>query len=259
MKISSTFFAFALLVMIAFSAMSAHAQTSYRFELFGAGDVIPTDKQFDIGPPQFTDPLQTGASFWKGEYQTRNGVRGGIRFGTDGQGHWGQDFIYSYGHNTAKIIVYLPQAYHAQPFGLPNPQFAFTSRSHLFSYNALFYPGGLRGKGFHPYLTAGVGAAVFTMSQNAINDAMFLNPFNETLGLTLGEPKTHISFAFNAGAGIRYQFNKNWGLRLDWRDWMSHTPGYGIPQSSTDPHEFVLPVKGVFHQLETSIGFVYFF
>jgi hypothetical protein len=69
--------------------------------------------------------------------------------------------------------------------------------------------------------------------------------------------ETHTSFTFNAGGGFRYQFG-NFGFRLDVRDWMSHPPRFGIPASS-DQMEFVLPVHGVFHQLEASVALVYRF
>jgi opacity protein-like surface antigen len=240
------------------SIASAFAETSYRFELFGAGNVVPIEKKFMIRDPQFIDPLETGAASWKGTFQMIKGVRGGIRFGVDGQGHWGQDFIYGYGHNTARIAVSLPNQYHAEPFLLADPKFGFASKSHLFAYNVLLYPGGVHQTGLNPYLTAGVGAAVSTMSQNATDAAIDSNAITDILGLTL-KPKTHVSFVFNVGAGIRYQFTKHWGVRLDGRDWMSSTPRYGIPQSSNDPNQFVMPVKGVFHQFEASVGMVYCF
>jgi hypothetical protein len=210
-------------------AASAYAETSYRFELYGAGN-LPIDKKFDIGLPQSTVPLN-------GEHQFSLGVRGGLRVGVDGSGRWGQDIIYSYGTNASKIAVH------------SNGDFAFVQRSHQFAYNAIFYPGGLgNSKKVFPYLTAGAGGDIFTLSQKAIRDATDRG---------LGQLKAHTTFAFNVGGGFRYQFNDLCGIRLDVRDWMSHPPRYGIVAESKDPDTFVFPVKGMFQQLEFSIGLVF--
>jgi opacity protein-like surface antigen len=210
-------------------ATSAYAETSYRFELYGAGN-LPIDKNFYIGLPQSTVPLD-------GEHRFSLGVRGGLRVGVDGSGRWGQDIIYSYGTNAANIVV------------VSNGDFAYTQRAHQFAYNAVFYPGGLsHSKKAFPYLTAGAGGAIFTLSQKAIREAMDMG---------LGQLKTHTTFAFNVGGGVRYQFNDRCGIRFDLRDWMSHPPRYGIPAESTDPDSFVFPVKGVFQQVEFSIGLVF--
>jgi len=220
------FIAFATLLIL---AASANAETTYRFELYGAGN-LPLDKDFEIGLPQSTVPLE-------GEHQFSLGARAGVRVGADGSGHWGQDISYSYGANATQIVV------------VPNGDFAFTQRTHQFAYNAVYYPGGLRGKKVFPYVTAGAGGTIFTLPQHTINEAMDIG---------LGQLETHTSFTFNAGGGVRYQFNKM-GIRFDVRDWMSHPPRYGIVAESDDPDAFVFPVKGIFHQFEFSIGFVYSF
>jgi hypothetical protein len=210
-------------------ATSAYAGISYRFELYGAGN-LPINKNFEIGLPQSTVPLN-------GEHQFSPGVRGGVRFGADGTGRWGQDILYSYGTNATKIAVH------------SNGDFAFMQRTHQFAYNVVFYPGGLSGpRKVIPYLTSGAGGIIFTLPQNAINAAMDSG---------LGKLKTHTSFAFNVGGGVRCQFNDHFGIRFDVRDWMSHPPRYGIVAESTDPNTFVFPVKGVFQQIEFSFGFVY--
>jgi hypothetical protein len=166
-------------------AASAHAEHSYRFELFGAVS-IPFDKDFSIGLPQTTVPLQ-------GEFKVSPGARGGVRLGTDGMGRWGQDISYSYGANASKIVV------------KQNGDFAFTSRSHQFAYNVLYYPGGLRSKEFYPYLTAGAGGTIYTLSQASINEGMQAG---------LGKLRTHTSFTGNVGAGFRYQANGKCGCHI---------------------------------------------
>jgi opacity protein-like surface antigen len=219
-----------IFVSLCILAASAHAQTYYRFELYGSAN-IPRDKGFEISMPQSTTPL-------KGEFHMSPGVRGGVRFGVDGSHHWGQDITYSYGINAAKIRV------------IQNGEFAFTSRTHQFAYNAIFYPAGVARSKTIPYITAGAGGTIFTLSQKGINEA-----FAEGLG-TL---KNHVSFVFNVGGGMRIQLDDHVGIRFDVRDWMSHPPRYGIPESSADPQTFVFPVNGVYHQIEISVAFVYCF
>jgi opacity protein-like surface antigen len=217
------------LLIAAFLALtaSAPAQTRYRFELYGSAN-IPMDKDFEIAAPQSLIPLP-------GEQQFSPGVRGGLRVGADGLDHWGEDFSYSYGTN-ASTLAY------------PGGGFSFTSRSHQFAYNVLFYPAGFKSHKVYPYVTAGVGATIFTVSEKTKNEAMMRG---------LGEMESHTSFTFNAGGGLRFQLSDHYGLRLDARDWMSHPARYGIPEASDNPLAPVLPVKGVFHQVELSIAFVY--
>jgi hypothetical protein len=226
-KYYAFFFAAAFLVIL---TAHAYAENSYRFELFG-GASIPVDKDFRIGLPQSTVPL-------RGEIAVSPGGLGGIRVGVDGLGHWGQDFSYSYGTNASKIIV------------RDNGEFAFTSRSHQFGYNVLFYPGGLKSKSIHPYLTAGVGGTIYTMSQESTG---------EGLEAGMGKLKAHTSFAGNFGGGVWLLASESCGFRIDARDWMTNSPKFGIPESSDDPSVFVFPARGVFHQFEVSIAFVYSF
>ena len=221
---------FVILASLCVLMASAHAQTYYRFELYGSANV-PGTKDFQISMPQSTIPLN-------GQLQMSPGVRGGVRLGVDGMHHWGQDITYSYGTNAAKIAVN------------QNGEFAFTSRTHQFAYNAIFYPAGSNSSKAIPYITAGAGGTIYTLSQTTINGAFLQG---------LGQLQSHTSFTFNVGGGVRVQFNDNVGIRFDVRDWMSHPPRYGIPASSNDPQTFVFPVQGVFHQMEASVAFVYCF
>lgn len=227
MKLYSTIIlAIASVLMI---AISAHAETNYRFEIYGAA-YIPVHKDFEIGPPQFMGSLPGAQKF-------RTGARGGIRVGVDGLGHWGQDITYSYGMNDSRIVIF------------QNGEFDFTSRSHQFAYNVLLYPGGAVKK-LCPFVTAGAGGTIFTVSNLTASHGLFAG---------LGEMKPHTSFTFNVGGGFRYQFNKTYGIRFDIRDWMSHPPRHGIPEKSASPSEMALPISGVFHQPEASIAFVIHF
>ena len=220
------FVAFALCIAPAF------AKTQYRFEVFGAG-CIPLDKDFEVTVPQSSSPL-TGAQ------EFSMGVRGGVRFGADGTGHFGQDFIYSYGTNPTRIVNYTTAT-----------DFSFTSRTHQFAYNVLWYPGGLdSNKSVLPYVTAGVGGTFFVLTNQTVNDG---------LESGLGTLRNENVFTFNAGGGIRVRVNSIYGFRFDFRDYMSRPARYGLPKSSSDPQATVFPVTGVMHQLEFSFAFVYHF
>lgn len=221
--------------MMVLLAVPALAQTQYRFEVFGAAD-IPSDNDFEITVPQSTVPIM-------GTHQFDPGVRGGVRLGADGKGHWGQDLIYSYGASESKIVNHNTGA-----------SFAFTNRIHYFSYNALLYPSGADPqKRCLPYLTAGVGGTIFTLSQTAKNEA--LDPNRQGLG----EMSNRSLLAFNAGVGAIIKLDGRYGVRIDARDIMSQPPRYGLPKASNDPAVTVFPVQGLFHQLQASIAFVCYF
>jgi opacity protein-like surface antigen len=223
------------LAMMALLAGPALAQTQYRFEVFGAAD-IPSDNDFEITVPQSPVPIM-------GTHQFSPGVRGGVRLGADGQGHWGQDLIYSYGTNESKIVNHDTGA-----------SFAFTNRIHQFSYNALLYPGGADPqKRFLPYLTAGVGGTIFTLSQTAKNEA--LDPNRQGLG----EMSNRSLLAFNAGAGAVIKLDSRYGVGLDARDTKSQPSRSGLPKASDDPAVTVFPVHGLFHQFQASVAFVCYF
>ena len=216
-------------------ACPALAQTQYRFEVFAAAN-LPQDKHFEIGYPQSSTPM-------KGTYQWSPGARGGVRFGADCWGHWGQDFNYSYGANATKIV----NNFNGGAFG-------FTVHTHQFSYNLLWYPSSLdKGKKVFPYLSAGVGGTFYMLEQATVNEALDPNRAG------LGKLRNESIFAFNAGGGIRFRINSVWGFRIDARDYISNPPRFGLPERSDDPTTVVFPVTGLFHQIEASIAFVYYF
>ncbi len=224
-----------LTALLIISVPASATEYRYRFEVFGAANK-PVNKNFEITVPQSTVPLQATQEF-------SVGARGGVRFGADTGGHWGQDFMYSYGTNATRIVN------HSTGY-----TFGFTSATHQFSINALWYMRSLRKtRRMYPFLTAGVGGTFFNVSQQTMNEA--LDPNRAGLGTIRNENV----FAFNAGGGVRFRINSVWGLRIDFRDYMSRAARYGLPQSSPDPNATVFPINGVLHQLELSFAFVYYF
>jgi hypothetical protein len=216
-------------------ASPAMAQTKYRFEFYGSAN-YPLKKNFTIGYPQSTVPM-------KGTYEFSVGARGGARFGSDMWRHWGQDFQYSYGSNAARIINHTNGG-----------KFSFTPRSHEFVYNWLWYPSRLDPKKkVFPYLSAGVGTRFYMLDQKTLNEA--LDPSRAGLGKLNNETM----FTYNFGGGIRFRVNNVYGFRLDVRDNMSQAPRFGLPESSSNPATVVFPVTGIWHQIEVSFSFVYYF
>lgn len=223
----------AILAMILTAATSASAsEWKYRFEVFGAAS-LPQDKGFEIGVPQSSPPVQ-------GRHKWSPGAGGGIRFGAD-TGHWGQDIIYSYGTNATKIVT-------------PGGDFALRNRIQQICVNAIWYPGPVGAdRKATPYLTAGVGGTIYTLPQSVLNQALDPNLAG------IGKLRDEKIFSFNAGGGVSFRVNSVWGIRVDVRDYMTRAVRYGLPKSSEDPAATVFPVGGIFHQMELSIAFVYYF
>jgi opacity protein-like surface antigen len=201
----------------------------YRFEFFG-GINIPMDKNYQIGPPQSDTIIDS-------KHEFSPGGQGGVRFGIDGARYWGQDYAYSYGSNAGKVAT-------------SSGSFSFPTRFHQASSNLLFYPWSLDKESVFPYLTAGLGATFVIVSQDAIT---------ESIHAGIGPLKSETIFAFNAGAGIRFRLSERAGLRLDFRDYMSRALRYGLPQSSENRFDNVLPVGGSFHQFAGTVGLVIHF
>jgi hypothetical protein len=223
-----------LAVLLIF-AVPSFAQEPWRLDFFGAG-TWPLDKNFEISHPQSDVPME-------GVHEFSLGGRGGIRLGVDGKDYWGMDLIYSYGSNATKIRNKTNGA-----------DFAFSMRNHQVSYNVLWYPGGLsKNKTAFPYLTLGVGATFYTLSQKTVNEALDPNRGG------LGKLRNEYIFAFNTGGGVRFKLNEKHGIRIDFRDYMSRAVRYQLPKSSDDPNATVFPVGGVFHQLEFSFAYTYYF
>jgi hypothetical protein len=220
------------LVLFVCMVAPALAQTEYRFEVYGAGNVTK-DKPFMVGLPQFSPPLE-------GVYETSPGGRAGLRMGVDFKKYWGEDIIYSYGAAASKIVN-----------STSDIRFPLSVRSHVFAVNGLWYPRGMdEKKRFFPYVTAGVGASFFVLTNRSIN---------ESKEGGLGELYSENLLAFNAGGGVRARWNRHMGFRIDARDFMSRSPRFGMPASSYDPSALVFPAGGTFHQFEVSIAFVYYF
>jgi hypothetical protein len=102
-------------------------------------------------------------------------------------------------------------------------------------------------------LTAGVGGTFYQLEQATVNEALDPNRAG------LGKLRNESIFAFNAGGGVRFRINSVYGFRIDARDYISNPPRFGLPERSGNPTTVVFPVTGLFHQIEVSFAFVYYF
>jgi hypothetical protein len=167
-------------------------------------------------------------------------VRGGGRLGADFKKYWGEDIIYSYGYNFSKI----QNSTGGGHFSLP-------TRSHQIAFNALWYPAGAdKNTKVAPYLTAGGGGTFFVITSVTVDAAKEAG---------LGTLHSENIFAFNAGAGLRMRCSRHAGFRVDGRDYMSRVARFGMPEHSDNPNALVFPASGVFHNIEVSFAFVYYF
>ncbi len=220
------------LALVLLTPLAHSAEKKYRFEFFG-GAGYPIRETFVIGPPQSPVPVDAKRIF-------SLGGMGGVRFGIDGRRYWGQDYAYSYGQNATRFETELRK-------------FSFTNRVHQASTSILFYPWSLERRAVFPYATAGVGATWVSLSQRTVSASA--NPvFN-----SFGPLKSELVAAFHAGLGVRFRMSDRISLRLDARDYMSRALRYGLPQSSPDRNEPVLPLSGVFHQICVTFGFIIHF
>jgi opacity protein-like surface antigen len=220
---------FSLLMPFGFSQSR---EKKYRFELFGGGSYA-MDKNFTIGYPQSTASIA-------GSHKFSMGAQGGARIGMDAGRHWGADYSYSFGTNSSEIVT----QYGKVPI---------SNKIHQAYGNAVYYPMSVDNHTVLPYLTAGVGATFATVSQETVTSSG--NPLNSGLG----QLKSETIFALNAGGGIRFRLNQRFGIRLDARDFMSRPLRYGIPKTSSNANQAVLPVSGVLHQISGTFGIVIHF
>ncbi len=223
-----------LAVLLLACAAVAQERAQYRLEVFAAANV-PQDKDFEMSFPQTVTPM-------KATHEWSPGVRGGVRLGADNWRRWGQEFNYSYGTNATKIVNHSNSG-----------TFGFTTHSHEFSYNLLWYPTGFAKKKVLPYLTAGLGGSFYMLRQSTINEALDPNRVG------LGKLRNESVFTFNGGGGVRFRINEVYGFRIDARDYFSSPPRFGLPASSDNPSAVVFPVTGIFQRLEVSFAFVYYF
>src|SRR5262249_22297110 len=102
------------------------------------------------------------------------------------------------------------------------------------------------------FLDGGLGLSRFSPTELAITAAG--NEFLQGPAAITDDNK----FSFNFGGGVETRFTDRLGLRLGVRDIMAPVPTFGVPQTSSGPGSAFFPVQGFTHNVEISIGTVFY-
>jgi opacity protein-like surface antigen len=225
-----------LLVALASSFPTAlFGQGKFGFEVgvFG-GRSFWKERSFEIGLPQASPPISI-------QYKYDDKFLGGARGNLLSRGHWGGEFSYGYQKNTLTFTR-----------ATPAQSIALDGSIHQFFYNQVFYFLRYERSPVLPFVTAGIGLAAYGLSHAARDFAA--DPAGGAIG-TLRSLDT--KFAYNYGAGVKAKIGSRFGVRFDVRHILSDVPTFGLPKSSPDPAQTVLPVGGKLQTYEASAGFYF--
>jgi hypothetical protein len=216
---------------------NAFAQLKDHIELnvFGAGSLYSGNK-YEIGYPQSLTPIP-------GEIKLDQAARFGARLGVYTRGHWGQEFFYSFENNSVRIAN-----------GGASPSVTdFRVRVHNYGVNALYYFMETESNVFQPFASAGLGGTAYQIRQES------LVSLRDPARGNLPDVNNSNELAFNYGFGFKTRSDGWFGVRMDVRDFVARTPSFGLVRQSIEPTATVLPATGVFHNVELSLGFTFYF
>ena len=126
------------------------------------------------------------------------------------------------------------------------PVLDFSQKIHKFAYSLLLYATE-RQSNLRPFVSVGLGASFFGVSGDSKQEA-------SRQGVTLD---TQFKFAFSFGGGFKFKVRPWWGLRLDFRDYITAVPDYGLPSEAPILGVGFNP-DGVLHNWYGSVGVVVF-
>lgn len=210
----------------------------FEVSIFGGGSFI-TDGNFQVGEPQFAPPLYPEPVPFT--YSVESSARGGMRVNFLTANKWGTELYYSYSSRTSSLVR--PGE---DPLLLP-------INTHGIGVSFLYYPFGngypLATSGrLTPFLTGGIGAAIFRPTSEAKENA------NDVVNSGIDEDIRESSeVAYSYGGGVKYRLNRIFGVRADFRGYFSNNPSFGLPRESGDPAQPIIP-KVTIHDTEVSVG-----
>ena len=123
------------------------------------------------------------------------------------------------------------------------PVLDFSQKIHKFSYNMVFL-GGDRDAKVRPFVLAGVGGSFFQVTSSSKEEA-------RRLGANLD---SRLKMAFSFGGGVKFKIHPMWGLRADFRNYMTGVPDYDLPSEAAFPGLPAIAVDGVQHNWYGSFG-----
>jgi hypothetical protein len=189
--------------------------------------------EFQIGPPQATPAI-------KAKFDVLDGMRGGVRLNVVNNGHWGQEFFYSFERNKG---VYTR----------PSGDLELDLQVHNFGATGLFYFSKDEAKRTRPFLSFGLGATVYKPTDDARGIAN-----DVTRGNLPGFGQAN-EISFHYGAGLKQRINKAMGVRVDARHFIGRFPSFSLTRHTTNITEPVFPADGAIHNLELTGGLLFYF
>lgn len=201
-----------------------------RFTVFTGGTFLRAERNFTVGGDQFRSSYSNAGRF-------------GFRGTMDVAPHWAVEGAYGFGNSTLQML---------QTSAVPPRQRDFGVHLHEFSGDALYFPY-TPGDKVRVFAVAGLGLAHFSPTDAAKVLASLTDFVDNRATLTSSN-----SLTFNLGGGFEAKINSRFGIRFDFRDHIGGIPHFGVPQTTTVPGQDVYPVSGRVHDIETSVGLVFY-
>jgi len=200
-----------------------------RFTVFTGGTFLKADRNFAVGGDLFRSNYSNAGRF-------------GFRGTTDVTPHWAVEGTYSFGNSTLRMF---------EMSRVPPRQRNFGVHVHEFSGDALYSPYNVGDK-VRLFAIVGLGLAHFNPTDAAKASASIDFVDNPAA------IRSSNSLTFNLGGGMEAKISSRFGIRFDFRDHIGGIPRFGVPQTTTVPGQDSYPVSGRIHDIETSVGFVFY-
>jgi hypothetical protein len=199
-----------------------------RLSIFSSGTIMKGDRDFTVNGNQFRSEFVNGGNV---------GLRGTIDL-TD---HWSLDAAYRFGNNNLRVT---------EGTGITQVR-TFGIRQHMITANLLSFLNG-RDHRVRVFMDGGVGLSRFSPTELAVTAAS--NEFLNGPAAIMEENK----LSFNFGLGIETRLANHLGMRIGARDMMTPIMRFGVPETSSGPGSAFFPVQGFTHNVEISIGTIFY-
>ena len=217
-------------------AWAEHPRT--RVAIFGGSAFSSSERTFDIDPQDPGEEVFTTKFVSGGAY--------GFRGTYDLTPNLAIDGILSFGRSNLLVTEISRTPPRTRGFGISRKQFGA---------NILYFtsPPGSR---IRPFATGGVGISRYSPTEQAKLQA--LNPDGRGFidEVAILESSNKPSFSFGGGAEV--MLNPKFGVRVDFQDFISSIPRFGVPQSDPGGGADFYPVDGSIHNFIISVGIIYY-
>ena len=220
-------------------AWSEHPRSRVGF--FGGGSFTSSERTFIPDPldpdrDQFSTKLTSGGVF-------------GLRGTYDLTPNLAIDGILSFGSSDLLVTELTETPVRTRKFGISKKQFA----------GSLLYFVSPPGSKIRPFVTGGLGISRYNPTDKAKIKAF--NPSGSQNGFFIEEQALLVSSnkpSFNFGGGAEVMLTPNFGVRIDFQDYISGIPRFGVPQTNPGGEADFYPVDGSIHNIVFSVGILYF-